>query len=96
MTWPAALGMAAEANRAERAVTAGDQVAWVRNQDPEADSGVILLPHSMPAGYGRFSYEARSDAQLTSQTVQCRRVSGRQIAIQPTMLDTLLEPLLEP
>jgi hypothetical protein len=69
MTWPAALGMAAEANRAERAGTAGDQAAWVRNQDPEADSGVILLPHSMPAGYGNFSYEARSDAQLTSQLV---------------------------
>jgi glutamyl endopeptidase len=40
---------------------------WARNQDPEADYGAILLSRPMPAGYGNFSYEARSDAQLTSQ-----------------------------
>jgi hypothetical protein len=34
MTWPAALGMAAEANRAERAVTAGDQAAWGSEPGP--------------------------------------------------------------
>jgi glutamyl endopeptidase len=40
---------------------------WIGNQHPESDYGAILLPDPMPAGYGSFSYEARTDSELTGQ-----------------------------
>ena len=42
---------------------------WVRNQDPEADYGAVILPTPTPAGYGNFSYEARGDSALTGAGV---------------------------
>ena len=40
---------------------------WISNQHPESDYGAILLPDPMPSGYGSFSYEARTDSELTGQ-----------------------------
>jgi glutamyl endopeptidase len=37
---------------------------WVQHQDAEADYGAILLPQSLPANYGHFSYAARSDTEF--------------------------------